>query len=597
MNKINESLQQRVPIRTRVLHIVLLTTLVGLLAASITGIVCMNWIRSSSEKALTSQLENNLKSIVTQKAVSADAKLEHYEKYIQLSADYIGKMYLDKRNKISRGRIFDAPRDTKEFALTRAFANEKIKANDLEDEIRLFSNVEEIWDPMAHENDGLITTIYAGTKNGLLTSYDKWSYLSAVPEGEELIYDYFQSGWYTEGMKADDVFYTGLYIDSMGRGLTITVAEPFKDENGKFAGVCCADYDITGLYNEMLSFDLGQGTTSFTLDSEGNLISPDAENTTVQEYTGLTHEEITELIHDADGIMVKGDSVYVSKTIDHVGWTLCACVSTKVIQNSITAANKQLRNATIVFIVIAVVIIILAIFAAGRAAYTITHPMELLSNDIATIAGGDLKHRARVYQNDEIGDITKNLNDLVDRLTHTMDELLSAKQQAEAMSRLAVHDSLTGIRNKTAYEALSIDIDQKLAAGPCPFGIVMVDMNNLKEVNDQYGHSSGDLALKKLSKTICEVFKHSPVFRMGGDEFAVILMNSDYGNVEKLVEQFQSIMKESLEDTSLEPWEKVDAAIGYAIYDESKDSNVHSVMERADKEMYRCKRTMALHRQ
>ena len=578
------------------LYIVLITTLVGLLAASITGIVCINWIRSSSEKALTSQLENNLKSIVTQKAVSADAKLEHYEKYIQLSADYIEKMYADKENMISRGRNFDAPHDTNEFALTRVLASEKIKAKDLEDEILLFSNIEEIWDPMAHENDGLITTIYAGTKSGLLTSYDKWSYLSAVPEGKELYYDYFKSGWYTEGIKKDDVFYTGLYIDSMGRGLTITVAEPFKDETGKVAGVCCADYDITGLYNEMLSFDLGQGTTSFTLDSDGNLISPDAESTTVKEYTGLTHEEIKELIHDSDGIMVKGDSVYVSKRIDRVGWTLCACVSTKVIRDSIIEANKQLRNATIVFIVIAVIIIILAIIAAGRAAYTITHPMELLSNDMAAIAGGNLKHRAKVYQNDEIGDMTKNLNDLVDRLTHTMDELLSAKQQAEAMSRLAVHDSLTGIRNKTAYEALAIDIDQKLAAGPCPFGIVMIDMNNLKEVNDKYGHSQGDFALKKLSKTICDVFAHSPVFRIGGDEFAVILMNSDYGNIEKLIEQFLSIMNELAEDTSLEPWEIVDAAIGYAIYDENIDTNVQSVMERADKEMYKCKRTMALHR-
>lgn len=592
MNQKNELLQKRVPIRTRVLYIVLLTTLISLLAASITGIVCMNWIRTSTERAMTNQLEDNLKSIVAQKAVSADAKLEHYEKYIQLSADYICEMYENKKDMVSRGRIFDAPRNTRKYALTRAFTNDKLSVDDLRDEILLFSNIEQMWAPLAHENDDLITTIYSGTRSGLLTSYDKWSYLSAVPEGEELIYDYTQADWYKQGLKEDGTFYTGLYIDSQGRGLTITVASPFKDGSGKVAGVCGADFDITGLYNEMLSFDLGEGTTSFTLDSEGKLISPNADETTVQEYTGLSEAEIDELLNDADGIMTKGDSVYVCTPVDRVGWTLCACVSTELIHDSIVEANRQVGYATGVFIAIAFLIIVLAFFAANKAAFTITHPMELLSKDMKTIADGDLKHRAVVYQNDEIGDITNSLNELVDRLTNTMDELLHAKQQAEAMSALATRDSLTGIRNKTAYEAVVVDINQKLASGPVPFGIVMIDMNNLKEVNDAYGHSNGDIAIKKVSKSICEVFAHSPVFRMGGDEFAVVLMNSDYGNIEKLNNQFLNIVNDSTQDDSLEPWEKIDAAIGYAIYDETIDNDVQGVLERADKNMYRCKRAM-----
>ena len=169
-------------------------------------------------------------------------------------------------------------------------------------------------------------------------------------------------------------------------------------------------------------------------------------------------------------------------------------------------------------------------------------------------------------------------------------------RQIEAKNMLLRYQAIfnTVMVDMVAYDAQGyiVDINQKLASGPVPFGIVMIDMNNLKEVNDAYGHSNGDIAIKKVSKSICEVFAHSPVFRMGGDEFAVVLMNSDYGNIEKLNNQFLNIVNDSTQDDSLEPWEKIDAAIGYAIYDETIDNDVQGVLERADKNMYRCKRAM-----
>ena len=591
-NEPSAQYQKRIPIRTRILFIVLTTTLISLLAASITGILCMSWIRSSSEEALTEQMEDNLKSMVRQKAVAADAKLEHYEKYIQFSTDYIEDMYKNPDKVISTGRMYYSPHDTREYALTRAFANDKLTEDALHDELLFFSNVEHIWAPLSLENKELITTIYAGTRSGLLTSYDRFSYLSAVPEGDELIYNYFKSEWYKRGLKEDEPFYTGLYIDSQGRGLTITVASPFKDASGRIAGVNAADFDITSLYNEMLSFDLGEGTFSFTLDKDGMLISPDAKNTTVEKYTGLSKDEIQHLLKNPDSIIKKNESLYMSIPIEHVGWTLCACVPMKMIEDSIKESNNSIRYTSGIFMAVAIIILILSAYAVNKAVRSITYPMELLGKDMKIIAGGDLKHRARVYRNDEIGDMTNELNALVDRLSDTMNDLISAKQRADAMTTLATRDSLTGIRNKTAYEALTRDIDQKLSIGNVPFGIVMIDMNNLKEINDCYGHNNGDIAIKNVSRTICEVFAHSPVFRIGGDEFTVILMNSDYGNIKQLYDRFRSIVAESCKDTGIQPWEKVSAAIGYAIYDEKQDKNVEDVLERADKEMYICKREM-----
>ncbi len=586
--------QIRIPIRRRVLIIVLLITLASLIAASVAGIICINVIRASSEAALTEQLQSNLKSIVQQKAASTDAKLEHYEKYIQLSTDYIEKLYKDPDKAIAEGYIFDAPRNTRDFVLSRGFTDETKNVDDLRDELLLFSNVEALWEHVAKENDGLITTIYAGTKRGLLTSYDKWAYLSAVPVGKELYYNYKEADWYKKGMKEKGVYYTGLYVDSQGRGLTITVASSFRDRNGKIQGVNAADFDITGLYDEMLSFDLGEGTFSFTLDRDGSPISPDAESKSVEEITGLTDDQIQKLLRESDGIMHTEDSIYVSIPIDRVGWRLCACVPTTLIQGSIREANRSVRHTMIFFIAVAMFIIILAVIAASRSASSITYPMELLGQDMKTIADGDLKHRASVYRNDEIGDMTIRLNELVDRLMLTMDDLIAARQKADEMSMLATRDSLTGIRNKTSYEFEAAKIDQEIAEGKHEFGLVMIDMNNLKQINDNYGHNNGDIAIKRLSKAICDIFDHSPVFRIGGDEFVVLLKGEDFSNVETLTKQFESLVEREAKDDTLDPWRRVSAALGFALFDPAQDENMRSVFERADKEMYRQKRTMEM---
>ncbi len=581
---------KRIPIRRRVLMLVLQTMLIALFAASITGILCIRWIKNSSETALTEQLESNLKSIVKQKAVFADARLEHYEKYIEFVTDYIEEMYDDEQTLTERGKMYYAPRDTKEYALTRAFAREDMDADEFREELLFFSNLEGIWAPIAKANESLISTVYAGTKSGLLTSYDRWSYLSVPSEGKELIYDYFQSGWYTRGLKEDGVFYTDLYIDSQGRGLTITVASPFRDSDGEIMGVDCADFDITGLYHELLSIDLGEGTFSFALDRDGEVISPDAGGRSVEEYTGLTKEALDELRADSDGIVERNDAVLVCIPIERIGWTLCVSVPTSVIRARIRETDRSILYAYLTFVGIVLVIIVLAILAVNKVASNITYPMELLERDIRIISDGDLDYRATVYRNDEIGDITTQMNEMVDRLNTTMKELVSSQEYADAMSELATRDALTGVRNKTAFVAYIQELQEKIDnQDQEPFAIGVLDCDDLKGINDQYGHDKGDEYLKCAGKLILKVFRHSAVFRVGGDEFAVVLQNEDYQNRLSLADQFYQegdAVNSSVENA----WEQVHAAMGIAVFDPQIDKTVSDTVRRADKLMYDNKR-------
>ena len=86
--------------------------------------------------------------------------------------------------------------------------------------------------------------------------------------------------------------------------------------------------------------------------------------------------------------------------------------------------------------------------------------------------------------------------------------------------------------------------------------------------------------------------KLSVVYRIGGDEFVVILKDSDYASAYALIANFKHELFMLEKDTSLEPWQKISAAIGFAEYDSKLDKTVLDVFNRADKKMYECKKQM-----
>ena len=201
--------------------------------------------------------------------------------------------------------------------------------------------------------------------------------------------------------------------------------------------------------------------------------------------------------------------------------------------------------------------------------------------------------------NDEIAALSMQVSAMIlemenymHNLMDTMKELSSTKESADRMKKLAHTDALTGMKNKTAYDNEIGRLDWAIEDGHAEFGIAMIDLNFLKRINDTYGHEQGNIAIKKLCRIVCGVFKNSPVFRIGGDEFVVILENEDYDDAAMLIETFDAIIAKISSDESLTPWERVSASIGVAIYDPQTDNNTANVFKRADKAMYIRKREM-----
>ena len=598
--KVTKERARRVPIRRRVLMSLLITMFVALILAFSTSLIIMLTIRGESEKVLSESLERNFAALVEQKADTTDLRLEKNGDYLRFVSDYVTQMYGDREALIAGGRFVGAPDPSTPpdvYAMTSTMAYEDLTFEDMRDEIYFFSNLEKVLAPISHENKDVITTMYLGTDNGYLPSYDRWSCLSETPKGETEVYNYFESEWYQTGMQAEDVFFTSLYTDVMGRGLTITIGCPYKDTKGVVRGVAAADFDITGLYNEMISLDLGEGSYSFVINQDKEVISLDSTGVTATRYTGLSEESISRITSGISGVLETDSGFYVYAPLSQVPWVVCAYVPSDIVLSSVQEVDRTILYSIFSFIAGTLIIIVLSFIVANRLARSITYPMELLGQDMQIIAEDNLDHESRPYRNDEIGDMSIRLNDMVARLKQTLTKLKDTEEQADAMAELASRDSLTGIRNKTAYDKYIESNKDTFLSGDEGFGFVMIDLNYLKKTNDTYGHDKGNISIIKLCKTVCEIFDHSPVFRIGGDEFIVVLKGRDYGNIEKLMRAFHERTAGFEKDASLQPWEKVSAAIGYALYDKEIDNGIEDVFKRADEAMYECKTNMRVHRE
>jgi diguanylate cyclase (GGDEF)-like protein len=117
------------------------------------------------------------------------------------------------------------------------------------------------------------------------------------------------------------------------------------------------------------------------------------------------------------------------------------------------------------------------------------------------------------------------------------------------------------------------------------FGIGVFDINNLKKINDSLGHESGDAYIVNCCQLLCKTFKNSPVYRIGGDEFAVLLMEEDFKNRDELLLKMKDRMKE-IASQDPTPEERVSIAGGIAVFDPENDLKVADVFTRADAAMY-----------
>ncbi len=150
---------------------------------------------------------------------------------------------------------------------------------------------------------------------------------------------------------------------------------------------------------------------------------------------------------------------------------------------------------------------------------------------------------------------------------------------------LARTDALTNTLNKFAYKEIEKKINKEIKNDSIDeFSVFVFDINNLKTINDTLGHAAGDKYIKSAKRLIKKIFKQDDLYRIGGDEFTLILNNSDYYIRDFLYEKI------NLENQKNKSLNKVTVAVGMADYNKDTDSSLADVFKKADDRMYEYKK-------
>ena len=158
----------------------------------------------------------------------------------------------------------------------------------------------------------------------------------------------------------------------------------------------------------------------------------------------------------------------------------------------------------------------------------------------------------------------------------------NAVDNIEEINDIIFKDVLTCVNNKLAFDEFKKSYNNEKIA------IVMADINNLKYINDSYGPDKGDEYIKGCCKIFCNVYKKSPIYRTGGDEFIAVLKGDDYINRHELYNDVQWVFNKVYHNNKIE-WKRFSMAVGMT--DHIIDESITDTINRADKEMYKNKET------
>lgn len=259
------------------------------------------------------------------------------------------------------------------------------------------------------------------------------------------------------------------------------------------------------------------------------------------------------------------------------------------------------RNLFLILLLIAVILFTAEVVIIQK---WVTKPIDELSHCAEKFAykteddrrnNIELLEKVNIHTGDEIETVYEMLKNVTTdsymataNLSLAINDILDKDEQISEISKQAYQDSLTNVGSSSAFRRECEMLDEEIEEDMAKFGLIIFDINNLKYVNDTCGHDRGNDYIKGCCKIICEHFKHSPVFRIGGDEFAVVLRSRDYAEREELLRAVEEEFEKAYHNPDARPWERYSASAGIAVFTPG-DGSVHQVLKRADEQMYAAK--------
>ena len=476
--------------------------------------------------------------------------------------------------------------DSVQKSVRRVAAYVEADLDGLEDE-QLERHMERIgrkFDEMASKTNGVLTYYYRIDPAVSKTVRGFW-YMDLDGEGftehevtDITLYDTEDTSklvWFTVPKYEGEPVWLPPYItDNLGKRV-ISYNIPIY-WRGQFVGVVGIEIDYTTMAEQVESIRLYGNGYAFLSDEDGNIFfHPKID------VSQLTEETRHVLPYDA-----AAKNTFISYTFEGVekiaAWLPLSNGMRLNVAVPVSETEGEWERLVWNYLIFAAVVLVAASILSMLYTRRVTKPLVELTEAAEQVDKGNYDFDLNYDKDDEVG-----------RLTNTFKRLAGhMKDHISDLNKRAYVDALTSVRNKGAYTSYIEEMGARLSddgGQETSFAIGVFDCDNLKQINDRYGHEKGDIYLKTASRLICRVFQHSPVFRIGGDEFSVILRNDDYQNREALAQRFNEGMAE-ISVSAKHEWEQVHVAMGIAVYDPQKDRSINDVIRRADEIMYENKR-------
>ncbi len=228
----------------------------------------------------------------------------------------------------------------------------------------------------------------------------------------------------------------------------------------------------------------------------------------------------------------------------------------------------------------------------------VIRPIRTLQQAVRRIAEGHLTTRVPPLKSRELGELSETVNRMAAALQAERDNLERAvaertRELSEAnarLERLAVTDGLTGMFNhRRFHEVLQAELLRALRHKR-PMGVLMVDVDFFKKVNDTLGHPAGDELLRRLAEVLSRDLRQTDLIaRYGGEEFAVVLPETTKAEAIQVAERMRGAVEAKLNGT--EQWKQtITVSIGVATFPEDGTTG-EALLEAADQAMYLAKRS------
>lgn len=159
------------------------------------------------------------------------------------------------------------------------------------------------------------------------------------------------------------------------------------------------------------------------------------------------------------------------------------------------------------------------------------------------------------------------------------------KMLMKPIQQIGTHDKLTGCSNRTMLESKVAEYEKH-----SDYSVIFFDVNNLKKMNDLHGHNAGDKVLIKAAEQLSFWHKYGELYRIGGDEFIVVVTNMSAQGLDAIAEEWYAALPRLNEEYD----DDFGCSLSYGIYNNSvKDSvSFKDVMDNADEKMYEMKKAV-----